>query len=80
MKIQMQTTPLQPPALSRSGDQLEAAFLAEMLKIVVPETGKGAFGGGIGESQFASFLSEQHAAALAARIDLGLTARLGGAP
>lgn len=62
--------------LSRSADKLEAAFLAEMLKIVMPEGGGGAFGGGIGESQFASFLTERHAAAMAARLDLNLVTRL----
>lgn len=59
------------------GDQLETAFLAEMLNIAMPDPGAGAFGGGAGESQFSSFLVEQHAAALASRLDLGLAARLG---
>lgn len=58
-------------------DRLETAFLAEMLKIAMPDAGAGAFGGGTGESQFSSFLTEQHAAALAARLELGLAGRLG---
>lgn len=60
-----------------AGDQLETAFLAEMLKIAMPDAGAGAFGGGAGESQFSSFLVEQHAAALASRLDLRLGGRLG---
>lgn len=66
-----------PARLSGAGDKLETAFLAEMLKIAMPDAGAGAFGGGAGESQFSSFLVEQHAAALAARLDLGLAGRLG---
>ena len=66
-----------PAPMARAGDQLETAFLAEMLKIAMPDQGAGAFGGGAGESQFSSFLVEQHAALLASRLDLGLTDRLG---
>lgn len=66
---------LQPPVAvdgARMADGLESAFLTEMLKIAMPAGGTGAFGGGIGESQFSSFLTEQHAAAMAARLDLNL--------
>lgn len=69
-----------PPPQARmpaAGDQLETAFLAEMLGIAMPDPGAGAFGGGAGESQFASFLVERHAAALASRLDLGLADGLG---
>lgn len=62
--------------LSRTGKRLEAAFLAEMLGIAMPTANAGAFGGGIGESQFASFLTEQYAEALAKRLDLGLASRI----
>lgn len=64
--------------LARTADQLESAFLAEMLKIAMPQASEGAFGGGIGESQFASFLTEQHAATMAARLDLRLMPRIAG--
>jgi len=53
---------------------LEAAFLAEMLK----HAGFGeprdqdSFGGGIGEEQFSSMLRDQHASAISARGGLGL--------
>ena len=63
--------------LAGARDQLETAFLAEMLKIAMPDGGAGSFGGGAGESQFSSFRIEQHAAALAARLDLGLAAGMG---
>ena len=69
--------PVQPLAV-KTADQLESAFLSEMLKIAMPPQGSGAFGGGIGEAQFGSFMIEGHAAALATRLDLGLLARLGG--
>ena len=68
-----------PPGLlgATVGDRLEAAFLAEMLSIAMPDS-PGEFGGGIGETQFTSFLHEQHAAALATRLDLGLARHLDG--
>ncbi|ABD57122.1 rod-binding protein [Jannaschia sp. CCS1] len=53
---------------------LEAAFLAEMLK----HAGFGeprdddSFGGGIGEEQFSSMLRDQHASAISERGGLGL--------
>lgn len=53
--------PTQTEALREASRQLEAAFLAIMLK----EGGVGAprdsMGGGIGEEQFASFLTDIHA-------------------
>lgn len=65
------------PARPAAGDSLEAAFLGEMLKLVMPVMSDGAFGGGAGESHFASFLVEGHADALARRLDLGLAQRMG---
>lgn len=79
MKIQTMTPRPLPPAPS-SGDRLETAFLTEMLKIAMPDQSGTPFHGGAGESQFASFLVEQHAAAIAARIDLRLDSRLEVAP
>ncbi len=80
MKIQMQMTPKPPPAATSNGDRLETVFLAEMLKIAMPDPGGTAFHGGVGESQFSSFLIEQHAAAIAGRIDLRLDSRLEVSP
>ena len=60
-----------PPAPS---EQLEQVFLEEMLKYCGPKSSTGAFGGGIGENQFSSFLIQEQAAALASRMDLGFGA------
>jgi len=54
-------------------DQLEQAFLEEMLKYCGPSAQTGAFGGGPGEDQFASFLTQEYAATLAKKFDLGLS-------
>ena len=59
-------------------DGLERAFLSEMLKYAGPKPIEGGFSGGIGESQFASLLSDAYADALSARLDLGLTTKTGG--
>lgn len=67
--------PTRTPA-AQSANGLEAAFLGEMLNIAMPDTSSGAFGGGVGESQFSSFLIEQYADILAQRLDLGLAARM----
>ena len=56
-------------------DGLEQAFLAEMLKLAGPGQPTGEFGGGIGESQFASLLNDTYAEAIAERIDLGFERR-----
>ena len=48
-----------------------------MLKYCGPKSNTGAFGGGIGEDQFSSFLIQEHAAALAGRMDLGFSKWMG---
>ncbi|RJK97341.1 hypothetical protein D3P06_16840 [Paracoccus aestuarii] len=58
-------------------DQLEQVFLEEMLKYCGPQASEGAFSGGAGEEQFASFLTREHAAILARQVDLGFAAMLG---
>lgn len=60
-------------------DQLEQAFLEEMLKYCGPRASEGGFSGGAGEAQFASFLTREHAAILAQKLDLGFGAMLGEA-
>lgn len=77
MRIEYPSIPAaaQPPG-NRLGDRLEAAFLAEMLSIALPDGGATPFGGGPGESQFRSFLNEQYGQALAQRMDLRLDLRL----
>ena len=59
------------------GEKLEQAFLEEMLKYCGPRSMEGAFGGGIGEDQFSSFLTQEYAAVLSARIDLGFEKGMG---
>ncbi len=71
------------PGLTRAqkvSDGLEMAFLSEMLKYAGPRPLEGEFGGGAGEEQFASLLTETYAGAVAGRIDLGLTGKIGGKP
>ena len=57
---------------ARVAKNLELAFLEEMVGHMLPKASEGAFGGGIGEEQFASFLNREYAAALSASFDLGL--------
>lgn len=59
-------------ALRKVATDLEAAFLAEMLKHAGLGTGPDSFGGGIGEAQFASYLNQEHARLLAERGGIGL--------
>ena len=80
MQIQTQMTPKPLMPATSIGDRLETAFLTEMLKIAMPEPTAAAIHGGVGESQFSSFLVEQHAAAIAGRIDLRLDSRLEVSP
>ena len=60
-------------------DQLEQAFLEEMLKYCGPRAGEGSFAGGHGEEQFTSFLTQEYAGILAGRLDLGLASQFDGA-
>lgn len=58
--------------LRRASEQLEAQFLAEMLKSTGLEGAEGAFGGGEGEEQFQSFLREAQAERMVAGGGIGL--------
>lgn len=49
------------PAVWKASQNLEASFLAEMLKSVGMDGNQSEFGGGMGEEQFASFLREAQA-------------------
>lgn len=64
------------PSLRAKADELEAAFLAEMLGLAGMDGQKGAFGGGIGEEQFASFLREAQARAVVQAGGVGLAERI----
>ncbi|WP_424990491.1 rod-binding protein [Fluviibacterium sp. S390] len=54
-------TTQQHAALHKAAQQLEAQFLAEMLKSTSVVAGESAFGGGTGEEQFQSFLHQAQA-------------------
>lgn len=59
--------------LRASAQDMEAAFIAEMLKGMDFGTPRESFGGGAGEEHFASFLRQEHADALAAKGGFGLS-------
>lgn len=62
--------------LRKAAQQLEASFLAEMLKSAgLGRTGT-AFGGGIGEEQFASFLLQSQAETMVKAGGIGLSESL----
>ncbi|HRO13827.1 MAG TPA: hypothetical protein PLL33_02075 [Paracoccus sp. (in: a-proteobacteria)] len=77
MQVQMRGAQPLVRDVERTADRLESAFLAEMLKHAAPQGWDGAFGGGVGESQFASFMTEQQAGMLAQALDLRLAEALG---
>ncbi len=66
------TPPSRDHALHDTAEKLEAAFLSEMLKAAGLGEARGAFGGGAGEEQFASFLRNEQARAMSAHGGLGL--------
>lgn len=63
-------------AALRAAEAFETSFLAEMLKESGINEASQAFGGGAGEEAFSSFLTEQYAAKLAGRAELGLSQRI----
>ncbi|MDG4649246.1 rod-binding protein [Roseibacterium sp. SDUM158017] len=70
-------TPAQDTALRRVAQELEAAFIAEMLKHAGMGEGRnGLGGGGAGEGQFASMLRAEHARLFAERGGIGLAENL----
>lgn len=60
------------PALRQAARDLEAAFLAEMLKFAGVGESPDAFGGGAGEEQFCSLLVDAQARAIAENGGIGL--------
>jgi Rod binding domain-containing protein len=58
--------------LRQAARRLEAAFLSEMMRHAGLGTPRDAFGGGIGEAQFASFLRDTQARAMADSGGIGL--------
>lgn len=63
---------MQDQALREAAQELEANFLAEMLKSAGVGKTPDAFGGGQGEDQFASFLRLEQARQMAANGGIGL--------
>lgn len=75
MKIAAQTLPPPPPtdqALRKVSQDLEAAFLTQMMKPMGADESRTSMGGGIGEEQFSSFLVEAEAKAVAKAGGVGL--------
>jgi Rod binding domain-containing protein len=69
--------PATPPrpvdaALARAARDLEASFLSVMLKEAGVGAPRASFGGGAGEEQFASFLTQAYAEGMAERGGIGL--------
>lgn len=62
--------------LWKAAQALEQNFLSEMLKAAGIGEARGAFGGGIGEEQFASYLREAQAGAMVEAGGIGLAERL----
>lgn len=65
-------TPARQDKLMARAEELEAGFLAEMLAHSGLGGVEGAFGGGQGETQFASFLRQEQARMIVERGGLGL--------
>lgn len=59
-------------AQHQKAEELEAAFLAEMLSHAGFGAARDSFGGGIGEEQFASFLRAEQAGAMVRNGGIGL--------
>ncbi len=69
--------PLEPHARLREvAQELEEAFLSEMLKHAGFDEARESFGGGIGEEQMTSLLRNEHAHALSARGGIGLSEQI----
>jgi peptidoglycan hydrolase FlgJ len=65
-------TPDRADALMEKAQQLEAAFLAEMLAHSGLGQHQGPFGGGAGEAQFSSFLRQEQARLMVEKGGIGL--------
>ena len=73
------TRPMTPPSeqsLRDAAMQLEASFLAEMLRAAKLGQTSEDFGGGIGEEQFSSLLVDAYAEKIAERGGIGLAEQL----
>jgi flagellar protein FlgJ len=62
--------------LKQKSEELEAAFLSEMLSFAGLGDAEGSFNGGIGEEQFSSFLRAEQAKMMVARGGIGLAEQI----
>jgi flagellar protein FlgJ len=67
---------LKDDALKDAAEQLEASFLAEMLKAAGLGKSRDSYGGGAGEDQFGSFLVKEQANAMVQAGGIGLAESL----
>ena len=70
------TTTTNDTRLFKAAQDLEASFLAEMLKSAGFGEPRESFGGGVGEDQFASFLRQAHADEMVKSGGIGLAEHL----
>ncbi|PHQ94393.1 MAG: chemotaxis protein chel [Marinosulfonomonas sp.] len=70
------TTEQRDAALFQAAQDLEASFLAEMLKSAGFGKPRDAYGGGIGEDQFGSFLRQEQAKEMVKQGGIGLAESL----
>ena len=72
----MPPVPPRQTAIREAAKNLEAAFLSEMLKSAGLGAMKGAFGGGVGEDQFASLMRQEQARMMVEGGGIGLAEHL----
>lgn len=70
------TPPSPQDPLLQKAKELEATFLSVMLAETGLGSVTGSFGGGVGETQFASFLRDEHARLIVEKGGIGLAERL----
>ena len=75
-KPTLDTVSAQEKSLRQAAEQLEAGFVAEMLKSAGLGKNSDHFGGGAGEDQFASFLVEEQARQMVRAGGIGLAESL----
>lgn len=63
-------------ALRKAAQAMEASFLAQMLAFAGAQKVPDSFGGGIGEEQFASFLTQAEAEAMVKHGGIGLAEKI----
>lgn len=69
-------SPARKSELRAAAEGLEAAFLSEMLKSAGMDARQGAFGGGVGEDQFASLLRDEQSRRMVEAGGIGLAEQL----